>query len=396
MLTLVNFLRGSVEVEIESVFPERIINLCSQNDIPFWGLRWMSATRLRMKLERRHYRKLCARAKRLSCTITVVGRKGVPFFLGRFKKRYALIAGLLLFLMLIPGSLFIWDIQVSGNKTVTDREILEELKKLGVGIGTFGPSIDPETIKHHALLDIGELSWITVNVSGSRAYVLVRERTEPPEIVDESIPANLVAAKTGVITRMEVYNGSPQFKAGQTVLAGELLVSGVVDTPTVGVRFLHAEGKVYARTWYELSAETPLAAEEKAYTGRETTRLTLVLWGRRINLYLDGGISFADYDKIRSDRKIRLPSGMTLPVSLSAETYREYEPVIVQEERQAAEERLKQALLLQLRLKLDQGEVLNTRFDIGEQDGVLKVTLTGECEEQIAKTTEIPEENLKQ
>lgn len=393
MLTLVNFLRGSVEVEIESVFPERIINLCSQNDIPFWELRWLSQTKLRMKLERKHYRQLCDRARRLSCTITVVGRKGVPFFLGRFKKRYALIAGLLLFLMLIPGSLFIWDIQVSGNKTVTDREILEELKKLGVGIGAFGPSIDPEAIKHHALLDIGELAWITVNVSGSRAYVLVRERTEPPEIVDETIPANLVAAKTGVITRMEVYNGSPQFKAGQTVLKGELLVSGVVDTPTVGARFLHAEGKVYARTWYELSAETPLAAEEKVYTGRETTRLTLVLWGRRINLYLDGGISFDDYDKIRSDKKIRFPNGMTLPVSVSVETYREYEPVIAREEQSAAEERLKQALKLQLRLKLDQGEVLNTRFDVREQDGVLQVTLTGECEEQIAKTMEIPEEN---
>ncbi len=66
MLTIVNFLRGSVEVDIESVFPERSGHLCSQNDIPFWGLVWISPNQLRMKLERKHYRRLCARARRLS------------------------------------------------------------------------------------------------------------------------------------------------------------------------------------------------------------------------------------------------------------------------------------------------------------------------------------------
>lgn len=393
MLKWINFLRGYVEIEVEAAFPERVLNLCSQNGIPFWGLVWLSSRQFRVRLRRKDYSRLSARAEKLQCTIRVTRRSGLPFFLRRFRRRYALVAGMAaLVLMMGIGSLFIWDIDVSGNTTVSDAEILSALEELGVGIGTFGPSVDSEVIKHHVLLKIDKLSWIAVNVSGSRAHVLVRERVLPPEIVDETIPANLVAEKTGVITRMEVYNGEAQFKVGSTVLAGELLVSGIMDVPTVGTRIVRAEGKVYARTWYELSAKTFLSAAGKDYTGRGTIRWSLLLGDRRINFYWDGRIPFDDYDKIKTEYRLILPDGSRLPLSMVTETCREFEPE--QRTLSAAGEKaaLEAALREELQAKIGGGKILKTRFSSAERGGVLTVFLVGECEEQIAKTVELPKE----
>ena len=61
---------------------------------------------------------------------------------------------------------------------------------------------------------------------------------------------------------------------GDAVCQGDVLISGVMDldpippsTESLGTRIVHAEGKVLARTWRTLTAQIPLTATEKVYTG---------------------------------------------------------------------------------------------------------------------------------
>lgn len=53
---------------------------------------------------------------------------------------------------------------------------------------------------------------------------------------------------------------------GDTVTQGQLLISGAVDLDNGGLRWQHGMGRVWARTWYELTAQVPLdgAAEGSA------------------------------------------------------------------------------------------------------------------------------------
>ena len=166
---------------METPFPERVLNLCGARNLAFWDMEWESETAFTCRLNRRDYYALRRAVKQLDCRLTVVRKEGVPFFLGRFRRRHALLAGLTLCsALLFFGSFFIWDFTVEGNQRVTDEEILRALQRQGVGIGTFGISLDTEDIRNHVLLEIPELLWITVNVSGCRAYVEVRERVEAP------------------------------------------------------------------------------------------------------------------------------------------------------------------------------------------------------------------------
>ena len=90
-----------------------------------------------------------------------------------------------------------------------------------MGIRTFGISLDTEDIRNHVLLEIPEPLWITVNVSGCRAYVEVRERVEAPEPVDEREPTNVVARRDGLILDIQAMDGVRCVLPGTSVEAGE-------------------------------------------------------------------------------------------------------------------------------------------------------------------------------
>ena len=176
---IINRLRGQVRIRAESAFPERILNLCGARELAFWDVAWESPTAFTCRLSRRDWHILRQSAKHLDCELTVVGREGAPYFLFRFRHRQSLLIGLTLCATaLFLGSFFVWDFVVEGNETVPAEKILRALEKNDVHLGSFGLSLDGESIRNHVLLDIPELSWITVNVSGCRAEVQVRERVE--------------------------------------------------------------------------------------------------------------------------------------------------------------------------------------------------------------------------
>lgn len=387
---IVNRMRGQVRIQVEAPFPERILNLCGERNLAFWDLDWESETAFTCRLSRRDYHGLRQAAKHLECTITVVRREGMPYFVGRFRKRYALLAGLALCAAgMSVGSFFIWDFTVEGNEAVTEEEILRALEKNGVGIGTFGFSLDAEDIRNHVLLEIPELSWMTVNVSGCRAYVQVRERVMAPEMVDERQPTNVVARRAGLVQQVRALDGVKCVLPGTAVEEGQLLISGVEDTDTFGARLLAGMGTVQARTWYTLSAMMPLTAQEKSYTGEEKLCVSLVIGKERVKFFSNSSIEGRKYDKITTRHPFSL-FGLPLPVAVVTERLRFYETAPSAVDPQAAEEAAGALLEEYLHTLVDPyGQVRSVLCSSRSADGGVLVTLRAECEEQIGETVPI-------
>ena len=397
MQKIINFFRGSVLYTVTGAFPERFLNLCAQNAVAFWGLEWLDDHTLRLCFARKDAKKARSLAEKVMCEAKAARRAGVPFFLAKFRRRYAFLAGLTLAAAAVCVlSRFILTIEVTGNCAVSTAVILSELNRQGVRVGSYGPSIDEKVVSQEALLRIPALSWMAVNLHGTRAEVIVREKVPKPDIVDRTVPSHVVSAATGIITHMEVLEGQPLFQEGDTVLAGEILISGVIDVPEpqyadtdLGTRITHAMGNVWARTWRTLEARIPLEAQVKRYTGEEVTRYSLGILDRRLNFYGNSGISLDKYDKITSSHSLTLPGGRVMPLVLRVERYRGYatEPVALDAE--AARTLLEERLLERLDgLVGEDGEVLRTDFTVREENGILVVTLLAECREQIGRVVE--------
>lgn len=395
MKKAVNFFRGSIRVSVECPYPERLVNVCAQNDVEFWDLKRLSATTVHITMFIGGYRRLRALADKAGFEIRQVKKTGVPFFLWKIRKRYVLVAGMLLMFLSVWGmSLFVWEIDVRGNEKVPPQQILQALRELGVGIGSFGPSINSEAISNEMILRIPQLAWIAVNVSGSHADVLVRERVPKPPLTDETTPMMVCALKSGIIAKMSVLEGARVFTVGNTVQAGDVIVTGIMDSLASGKRMVHAMADVEARTWYELSCRMPLNTLTKTYTGDTITKTSVILAGNRINLYFNGRISFDNYDKITKENIIKLPTGNILPIAIVTEKYSEYTTAQTELAVLSAEEILQKRLLDRLKLQVTDGEIVKTEFITEMDNGVIRVTLKAECLEQIAAERPFTAEEL--
>ena len=390
-----NYLRGQVTVEVESAAPERVLNLCAAHGIPLWELCWLSELRLRAVTTRAALPRLRQLLTGTGAQLTVLRTEGAPEVWRQYRRRYVLWgAAALLAVVLALGSTHIWAFEVTGNDAVPTETILRALEKHGVTLG--GRSrIDQEALRDRVLLELPDVVWLTVNMRGCTAHVQVVERQRPPHLYTDGEKSNVVASRDGLVTRVEALDGQTQVLAGSTVTAGQVLISGVVDSDSRGYRLLHGMGRVWARTWYELSVSVPLTVQEKGEETGTVTRLALDIGRKRIKIYGKGSMTGPDCDKMTLYHQARLPFGLTLPVKLAVErtvrhAVEEAERPIA-DARAEAEEQLMRRLLAAL--EDSGGDLLQSRFDAVRQGERLVVTLHAECEEQIGVSSplEIPE-----
>ena len=390
MKRIVNLLKGEVTGRVESGFPERVLNLCAEYAVAFWDIRWESPVAFTFTTTRRDWKRLRKLTKRIDCDMTAVSWKGTPFFLGRMRRRVALWGSLAAgVLLLFYSSLFIWDFEIEGNKTVSDQAILRALEKQGVGFGTYSYAVNSAVLRNNILLEMPELSYIAVNVRGCRAYVQVRERVFAPEIVSRRDPGNTVASKDALVTAIQPWDGEKQVLPGTTVREGQLLISGVVQNDFGGVRYLRGMGKVYGRTWYTLQCRVPLTKQVKTYTGDEKVRRAVLIGKKRINFYFS--IPGDTYDKIVSQDKWTLPGDVALPVTMVTERLRPY--TLTERERAQEEAVILAEKVLSARLEdaMEEGEVLDRDVTWQTEGDTLLVTLSAECLEQIGRFVDAPE-----
>lgn len=387
MKKLINFLRGWVAFTVEGPFPERLYNLCARKNVAFWRLTRLSGNVICLRVAAKDRKRFRQAAEQAGCRVMKQENGGVPFFLWGLRKRYGFLAGLTgAAVLTLTASSFLWTVEVTGEETVPEQVITAALRRHGVHPGAYGPGLDVRQIAQETLLELPQLSYLTVNLKGTRAEVIVRERVEKPAVPDDEVYCDLYAKTDGVVKRVEILSGEAMTQPGRAVLKGERLAAGMVelkpplysDLPS---RYLtmRAEGEVWAETRRVLTAEIPLTAAGKRYTGEKKTRFALLLPGRRINFCQNSGIPYEEYDKINVTKSLPWFGAV-----LEKTEYRAYVRQERQLEEQKAEAMLKNRLRELLMQQVGDGTVLSLQFGTEQRDGLLTVTLTAQCEEQIA------------
>ena len=404
MRHLMNLIRGVVVLRLTGPFPERLINLCAQAGIEFWAMEWLDEHTVRFTTRRYTLARLEDLAQEAGYEAVRESSRGLPDFLGRFRTRYAFLIGLAFALCAVSFlSRFVLTVEVSGNQRVPTAVILSQLRRLGVRPGVYGPSLNRKQLVQEALLELEDLSWMAINLHGTRVEVVVRESIKQPERLDESGYFDIVSQADGVVIHLEPEQGEAAVQEGDVVAKGDVLISGTVtmeppqysDMPTIQYR-THARGRVWARTWRVLTAVIPAEVEVKDYTGAEKSVWSVNFFGRRIKIFGNAGISWPKYDKMTTVRQAHLPGGQALPLILVRETFQAYTPKRTAVDRDAAQVLLEEQLQKRLAALIgEEGEVESVQFAARVSGGRLEVTLTAQCLEEIGQ--ERPgEENLQE
>jgi len=376
-------LKNRVLVEITARRSEEVLNYCAQRGISVYSAAVSGEGTLRMQVRPEGYRDLREHTPGWM-TVEAIGKSCAGRAAGVLLERKRLLVMLLLVICAVWfSSLFIWEVEVYGNETVSTARILRELETYGVKVGGFRLGVDQAHITHGMLLSVTELSWITVNTRGSRLTVLVREETPAPEIHGKQ-PEEIVAARGGILERVTPLEGFACVRVGDVVEAGTLLISSEAESQFGGRRELAAMGEVLARTNRELTAAVPLDGRQMRLTGRSSGRFALKFGANRLNLYFDSGNPYTECVKIREEFPLRLPGTGKLPVSVIRETFEEYTAEMPADV-SGTEAVLREVLRLRLEEVLPEGsEILREEYRAEEKDGALFVMLQAECLEDIA------------
>lgn len=311
---------------------------------------------------------------------------GLLSFVSKNRHRVGILVGFFILIFALWYSQnIIWRIDIKGNHKVEREEIITALEKEGIYLGRYIPSINYDTTHNRFLMNNKDFSWISVNINGNIACVNVREAEFPRVEGNVNKYANIVANQDGQIALISVKEGEKQISIGDSVKKGDLLISGIIDSKSEGVRLTCAKGEVYAFVNKEIFVKIPLKSEEKTYTGKVYTEKTVYFYKKYIKLFKKHSNYDRFYDTIEETRQISLFGKIPLPIKVKQVRYYEYEIIDIQHTKEQGIDKAFVELRSKLDISLKNAELLSKeiKIDYDEENVYLECDIY--CLENIAE-----------
>ena len=388
---LEGYFTGFVNIHVEGYFIERFINMSRIQKIYLWDIEKKNDIYLTANIGIRDFKKLKKIAKKTKCKVGIDRKKGVPFFLHRYKKRKIfLIMMCLIILSLLILSRFVWNIEIKiTGDTLQEEEILKSLNENGLFIGENKSSIDVKEIINNIRLARADIAWIGIELKGTNAIVEVVEAEEKPEIVNQDEYCNIVSDKEGKIVKINANTGTAMVKPGDVVKEGTLLIAGWMEGKYTGNRFVRATGEIEASVWYTEKATVDFKETKVEKTGNMEKKYAININNFRINLYKRLS-NFEKYDTIYATKKLKLFSNFYIPVELiecNNSEIKEYEINYTEEEakeeaKRRAEEKLNQKIT-------NKDNINNVTVNYTIKDDAVEAEVTYEVFENIGTNEKI-------
>jgi len=320
----ISYILGYVRITVEGYYIERFINICINSKILIWSIkREKGGAKLYLNVGINDFKKLKQIARKTKCKIKISRKRGIPFILNRYRKRKIFGIFLILIIAIILGtSNYIWNIEIKIENNEIIEGIEQDLIEAGLTVGKNKNKIKPTEIIQQIRLKRNDISWMGIELKGTNAIVKIVKAEEAPKIIDENDYTNIVANKSGIITKIVAQNGTARVKVGDTVGVGTLLIEGTMEGKYTDKRYVHSIGEIEAKVWYSKTQKVYYTNEEKEYTKNEENKYSVKINKFEINLYKTLS-NFKIYDTIRTEKKVKIFSNLYLPISLIKTTNKE-------------------------------------------------------------------------
>ena len=384
------YILGYLRINVEGYFIERFINNCLNNGIFLWKIKRKKSTNLVCNISISEFKKIKEILKKNRCKVKILKKKGLPFFINKYKKRKIFLVFLLIiFTIIITLSNFIWNINIEGLEKIDKSELMQVLNENGLYTGKSKIGLDTKEIINQIRLDRDDIAWIGIELKGTNAVVKVVEADSKPEIINEEEYCNIVATKDGVITKIKAQNGTPLVKEGNLVRKGTVLVAGWFEGKYTGTRYVHANGEVQAKVWYTQTEKVYLKEQKKEETGEVENKYSVKINNFQINFNKTLS-KFEKYDTIEETKKLKLFSNFYLRLEMVKTTYKEYKDTEIEytleEAKNIGIERAKEKLDAQIE---NTNNITDEQINVKENNDFVEVEVIYEVEEDIGTKEKI-------
>ena len=380
------FLQGYVIIQIEGVYPERLISLLKGEGVPLWDLGRSETGGLVCTLPARDFLRLRRLNRRCRCRVHILRKGGGRYQLRPLWRRRVLILGMAATLLLTYGaSRRVWFVEVRGCERMDEAVLLEALREQGICPGRDLRKLPLSDLADYVAAQYEELAFVELHVDGVFLRVRAREALGSGERLDLTQPCDLISTREGIVTKVSAYGGRAQVKVGDKVKRGQLLISGHVTARDGSMTYTtHAYGEVLAAVLYKAQVEAPKTQVAWAETGNEAPYGALYVGSRKV---LERACPFS-YGALAEEMETLSLSPWPLRVCRGTwrEKVKEEQPLTPAQRKEAALFEAERMALLQVprQAKI----IMIDRYTV-EKDGKLYGVCTVTTEENIGYTKEI-------
>ena len=381
---LLRLIFGYVRVEIEGYYIERFINICQNKKILIWNLKREKGVKLFFNIGIKDFKRIKNIARKTNCKIKIKKKKGIPFLLYKYKKRkiFAIFLVLIVF-FIYTSSRYVWNIDVSVEDGWGIENIEKDLYNLGLKRGIRKASIDTDKIINEIRLKRNDISWMGIDLKGTNAIIKIVKADEKPDLIDSSDYCNIVAMKSGIITKIIAQNGTALVKEGDEVHKGDILIAGYMEGKYTEKRYVHSLGEVQAKIKYQKSEKIYLNQDILKETGNQEKKFQIKFNNFQINFYKTLS-NFKIYDIIYTEKKLKIFSNFYLPISVMEITNKEQIKETKNYSKEEAIEVEKEKLSAEIEKDIANKEnIQDIKVDTIEKQDCIEVCVTYEVLENI-------------
>ena len=324
------FTDNKIVISITGINTLRFINLLKQNNIRLFNIKRMSDT-TECVMFAKDFKKIKSFAKITGVRVRISKKNGPGFFIFNNRNRYFLVAGLIIFIIIILWSTKkIVKIEIHGNEYYASTEIYEFLTENNIDYGSVVKNISCKDIEKLMLNHFDLLTFVSVHINGNTLIITVKENKTVKQEKEDETPCNLVATEDGVVVSIITRAGVSLVKAGDEVKRDDVLVYSKIDYNKImgenyGYETVCSDADILIRVNKEYKDIVNRKYEKRVYTGR----IQKVKGIKINNLYLTISkekCKFKKYDTetTYSDDRYGFKK---MPVTYFYTTYREYELV---------------------------------------------------------------------
>ncbi len=278
------------------------------------------------------------------------------------------LAGVLLAIVYIVQYQFVWRIEIDGTEILSSSEISSFVSEAMPS--QFKRAIDTKALEVKLKDNFERISAVSVAIIGQTLVVNISEAYIPDEMGDNFQP--IVSQYSGIITRIDLIQGTLNVKQGDIVREGDVLVEPYIIDTDGEKRAVKPEAKIEADIWIFGESEHSEYSRKIERTGNKAEFSEVYLFGLKIYSNVKEN-EFERYESEESEGD--LSKNMLLPFKVKRYTYYETKEIVENSKFEEVKDKKIDEARQNALIYLQESEIIkDENFTVRSAGGVTNVT----------------------
>lgn len=228
-------------------------------------------------------KQLCKQMENFDLQIERKQGFGILYHLLCLVKRYGIMTALFLAVaFFVVCSNFVFGIKIMGLESISQTEVRQILKQNGFEKINKKSDIDTSKFEKALTSNLKNVSLVSIIIKGNTLVVSIKEKVQNSEYENKDNFAPIVSDFDGILTKVQLVQGTLNKKVGDIIKKGDVLVFPYIVDASGNQRQVEPKAEIYAKVYITQKASFYDVEMIAKRTGKSMTKTDIFAFGLKI------------------------------------------------------------------------------------------------------------------